>query len=339
MSILSDKINHIPTKIPPIWCMRQAGRYQSSYRKLREKYSFVDICKTPELASDVAIASIKEFDFDIAILFSDILFPLEALGMKLSYLDSGKPELEKLNDINQINSFNTLSEAISLLSFQTKALEYTREQLSQDKSLLGFIGAPFTLFMFATHQYQKSDKIDLSDYNLDLYEAFSKKIMGLLILSIEQQLNAGAECIVIFDSLINKISFNQFEEIIAPQLNDIFAPFKKKLAYFGKGISGDTFRLNCFTNNNLAGLCLDSDKLLSNFLSFDGFIQGNFNPNNLLLDQNDLIKEIDKFLNNPALATQGSRSNWICSLGHGILPNTPEDNVKIFIERTREYFT
>src|SRR5438270_13960784 len=133
---------------PPIWLMRQAGRYHKHYQALRAKYSFMDLCKRPELAAEVALGPVLDFDFDAAILFSDLLFPLEALGMGLEYTDQG-PELGwRLNEKN-IAQLRSIEEAWPSLLFQGEALRATRERLPNGRSLIGFVGGPWTLFAYA----------------------------------------------------------------------------------------------------------------------------------------------------------------------------------------------
>src|SRR2546423_13056255 len=132
-----------PQSTPPIWLMRQAGRYHSHYQALRAKHSFMDLCKQPELAAEVAIGPVLDFDFDAAILFSDLLFPLEALGMGLEYTDQG-PQLEwRLNE-QTISQLRSVEEAWPHLLFQGDALHATRERLPSSRSLIGFIGGPWT---------------------------------------------------------------------------------------------------------------------------------------------------------------------------------------------------
>src|SRR6058998_929143 len=133
---------------PPIWLMRQAGRYHRHYQGLRAKHSFMDLCKQPELAAEVALGPVLDFDFDAAILFSDLLFPLEALGIGLSYTDRG-PQLEWKLDEKSFSRLRPIEEAWPHLSFQGDAVRATRERLPKDRSLIGFVGGPWTLFVYA----------------------------------------------------------------------------------------------------------------------------------------------------------------------------------------------
>ena len=150
MKIYNEKfknaLNHIPQKTPPIWFMRQAGRYHSHYQNLKKNYSFEELCKNPELASDTALGPINDFDFDVAILFSDILFPLEALGMSLKY-DPG-PIFKNYIDKNNYHELISSEEAIKKMKFQEEALLSTRDSLPNNKSLIGFVGGPWTVLSY-----------------------------------------------------------------------------------------------------------------------------------------------------------------------------------------------
>ena len=132
--------------VPPIWLMRQAGRYHKHYQALRQKHPFMDLCKQPELAAEVALGPVLDFDFDAAILFSDLLFPLEALGMGLEYTDRG-PQLAWKLDRETFSQLRSVEEAWPHLLFQGEAVRATRARLPDDRSLIGFVGGPWTLFV------------------------------------------------------------------------------------------------------------------------------------------------------------------------------------------------
>src|SRR6185503_19453292 len=126
-------------RTPPIWLMRQAGRYHHHYQVLRAKHSFIDLCKQPELAAEVALGPVRDFGFDAAILFSDLLFSLEALGMGLAYTDYG-PRLGWKLDEDSISRLRSVDDAWPHLLFQGEAMRATRERLPDDRSLIGFVG-------------------------------------------------------------------------------------------------------------------------------------------------------------------------------------------------------
>src|SRR5437016_8104134 len=125
--------------------MRQAGRYHKHYQALREKYSFMDLCKRPELAAEVALGPVLDFDFDAAILFSDLLFPLEALGFGLRY-DDGPPKLDGSLTFERLSRFRPIEDAAARMTFQRDAMMATKARLPREKGLIGFVGGPWTLF-------------------------------------------------------------------------------------------------------------------------------------------------------------------------------------------------
>ena len=188
-----NALNQIPQATPPIWFMRQAGRYHSHYQILKEKYSFEELCKEPELAAEVACGPVEEFDFDVSILFSDILFILEALGLELKF-DPG-PQFKEHLTFDNYDRLNNIENVEEHMQFQKKAIKITREKLSKDKSLIGFVGGFWTVMRFAIGQNkeQKTFQKFYPEYlENTLYEA--------LKINIKLQLDAGAEIVMMFDS-------------------------------------------------------------------------------------------------------------------------------------------
>ena len=173
--------------------MRQAGRYHSHYQNLKKKYSFEQLCKTPELAAEVAYGPVKEFDFDVAILFSDILFILEGLGLGLKF--NPGPIFSQYITKDNFKNFSDLDKAFNHLNFQADALKLTREMLPKSKSLIGFVGGPWTLLRFATGKTK--EKLQYEDFHM---EYMKNVILPLLEMNIGLQLKSGAEIVMIFDS-------------------------------------------------------------------------------------------------------------------------------------------
>src|SRR6266699_3215072 len=200
---------------PPIWLMRQAGRYHKHYQALREKYSFMDLCKRPELAAEVALGPVLDFDFDAAILFSDLLFPLEALGMGLEYTDRG-PQLEWKLDPTSVGKLCDVEEAWPRLLFQGDAVRITRSLLPANKSLIGFVGGPWTLFVYAVEGTHKQANEAVA--NMPLFAQFCETLVPLLVLNIDLQLRAGAEVVMIFDTAAGELTPDIFRAEVAPRL-------------------------------------------------------------------------------------------------------------------------
>jgi uroporphyrinogen decarboxylase len=312
--------------------MRQAGRYHRHYQNLRRQHSFVELCKKPELAAEVALGPVLDFDFDAAILFSDLLFPLEALGMGLEYTDAGPRLAWKLNN-QTLPNLRSWEEAWPNLSFQGEAVLATRELLPPERSLIGFVGGPWTLFVYATQgthlQATNATK------QLHLFPSFCERLIPLLQRSIEVQLANGAELVMVFDTAAGALSAKDFGTEVVPQLELLTRQFYSRLGYYSKGTGAAHLRRSLFTEGAWAGIAVDHNWDLRE--AFDlfpqGFIQGNFDPALLLSSPAELRQQLLDYLQ-PLIAHE--RPGWICSLGHGVLPATPEANVRLFVETVRE---
>ncbi|WP_411824802.1 uroporphyrinogen decarboxylase family protein [Leptospira sp. 'Mane'] len=328
----------IPQDIPPIWFMRQAGRYHSHYRKLKEKYSFIELCKNPELAAEVALGPIKEFGFDVSILFSDILFPLEALGMGLDY-NPGPVLSFRLDSEKDISRLKPVAEAISQLEFQKKAMLLTREVLPKETSLIGFLGGPWTLYTYASSGKHEGNLTN-SKINLELISRFFEIITFLLLENLKLQLEGGAELVMIFDTAAGDLSPYYFNEYVAKPLQTIASVYPGKVGYYAKGTTKHQIDL-IKDIDGLAGFGVDHrfsiDKLLKNNDS-NGFIQGNFDQSLLFLPRKEFKKALKQYLEPIKLLSKEERKGWVSGLGHGVLQGTPESNVKEMVEIIREEF-
>jgi len=319
--------------VPPIWMMRQAGRYHRHYQDLRAKHSFMDLCKQPELAAEVALGPVLDFGFDAAILFSDLLFPLEALGMGLEYTDAG-PRLGWQLDRQSISRVRPVEDALVQLQFQGDAVAATRERLPSDRSLIGFVGGPWTLFVYAvegTHKGSLSDSKRL----LGVFPRFCETLVPLLKRNIEMQLENGAELVMIFDTAAGELSPAIFLSDVAPQLQRMISDNGSRIGYYSKGTQSAHLRHDLFGGGALAGIGIDHRWHLPEVFDLfrNGFIQGNFDQTLLLAERSDLEKHLRSYLQ-PMVDRRPE--GWICGLGHGVLPGTPEDNVRLFVDTVRE---
>lgn len=332
-----NAINHNEQMVPPIWFMRQAGRYHSHYQKLRKKYKFEELCKNPELATLTAMGPIDEFDFDIAILFSDILFPLESLGLDLKYIPG--PTFSENIQPKHIEDLKPLEDVAEDLRFQSDALELTRKELSNDKSLVGFIGGPWTLLSFAAG-IKNELKIKNVNKNIFFEEMIYTILMPVLKQSIKSQLDAGAEIVYVFDTNAVQLDKEYFiNNYLSKLKKELFLPFKNRVAYFTKN---DAINDIVDINNELsiAGCVFNSPNGLSQKLKNNktGFVQGNFSPLSLRKEHSDFLNDYKIFKNKMLSMPNEDKAGWICSLNHGVLPKTPEKNVKFFIEDIRISF-
>lgn len=319
--------------VPPIWLMRQAGRYHRHYQALRQKHSFMDLCKKAELAAEVALGPVLDFDFDAAILFSDLLFPLEALGMGLDYTDRG-PQLGWKLDPGTFSQLRSVEDAWPHLLFQGEAVRATRARLPEDRSLIGFVGGPWTLFVYAV-EGSHAGSLTASKKLLSLFPRFCEVMVPLLARSIELQLNNGAELVMIFDTAAGELPPEIFAAEVIPQLQFLTQKHSSRIGYYSKGTQPAHLRPFLFTQGGLAGIGVDYRWDMSEALGMfpHGFVQGNFDPALLLCEPDELRARLHRYLS--PLVTHECRG-WICSLGHGVLPGTPEENVRIFVETVRE---
>ena len=326
--ILQNKIN-----CKSVWFMRQAGRYLPEFREIRLKNpEFIKLCLNSELSSIITLQPINRFDLDSAIIFSDILLVPHALGQHVNFTKNNGPKLSELN-INSLMEVNK-KEFSKKLSPVYKAIEITRKKLSKDKSLIGFIGAPWTLLVYMFDLKNNNNEINLNKFNEK--KEFLKKIRNELIeylcIHIKNQINAGADVIQIFDSWAGLVPSRDFNEYcIEP--NKMIVDFCKQekipVICFPKGI-----RERYENFNNLVrpeGINIDYDidpdwakKNLKNVV-----IQGGLDPNVLLRSEEETIQEatlyIKKFRDIP----------YIFNLGHGLLPETDPDRLEKLIKHYR----
>lgn len=327
------------TPVPPIWMMRQAGRYQARYQALRARHSFDEMCRRPELAAAVALGSVEDFDFDAAILFSDLLFPLEALGFGLSYAD-GPPQLDGVLTDARLEAFRPRREAAGLLRFQADAVAATRARLDRSKGLIGFVGGPWTLFVYAV-EGSHAGALARAKSSPGLYARFAAACVPLLVDAVRMQLEAGADLVMIFDTAAGELSFETFGELIAPDLATLAASFPNRVGYYAKASHPDQLAAPAFVAAPWAGVGVDARWSMTDLLRTprQGFVQGNFDPALMLLPEREFRLSLRRYLAPLAALGAEERRGWICGLGHGVLPSTPEAHVRIFIETVRQAFS
>lgn len=324
--------------VPPIWLMRQAGRYHRPYQELRRQHRFEDLCRIPELACDVAMGPIRDFDFDAAILFSDLLFPLEALGMSLSY-DDGPPKLDGPLTSARIKAFRPLAEAASRLKFQADAIAMTRGVLPSEKGLIGFVGGPWTLFVYAM-EGSHAGAMKISKSSWGLYREFARHMTPLLREAISMQYAAGADVVMILDTAAGDLPPSYFHQEVVPDLAGLAGLLPGRVGYYAKA-SHPALLAAPMALAPWAGFGVDSRWDLAPLLAApdrQGFIQGNFDPAWLFLPEADLQSALADFLRPIAALPPSVRRGWICGLGHGVLPGTPESAVRTFVRTVRETF-
>jgi len=332
------------TGAPPIWMMRQAGRYHAHYQAMRVRHSFLEVCKTPLLAAEVAMGPMRDFDFDAAILFSDILFPLEAMGIGLDFAPG--PKLTRhLRETADLKNYNENIPA-GFFDFQAEALRQTRALLTPEKDLIGFVGGPLTLYFFAV---EGSHKGDCSSAQAGLrdgrFAAFIEKLHPVLLQNMKIQAAAQPDCIAMFDSCAGDLTQKDYAEIYVPYLTRVIDEFHRAypdtpIIYYGKGLNADYWRLL----NDFPITCLGIDQYQNMTLAMRDFgaryaLQGNFDPAHLTLPPEQFRARASDFFTGMATVPAELRRGWICGLGHGVTPQAREENVRVFVQMARQFFT
>lgn len=325
-------------RTPPIWLMRQAGRYQQRYREMRLRHRFEDLCRVPDLAAEAAMNAIEDFDFDAAIVFSDLLFPLEALGFGLSY-DAGPPALDARLTPQTLAALRPWQEAAPRLRFQADAVAATRARLDPGKGLIGFVGGPWTLFVYAC-EGSHAGALPVAKSSPGLYRAFADMAVPLLTEAIRMQLEAGADVVMMLDTAAGEVPPACFGSAVGPDLAAIANAFPGRVGYYAKASHPDQLSVRAFAGAPWAGIGVDSRWSLPQLLTSErrGFVQGNFDPAMMLMPEAELRGAIRAWLAPIRALTPAERHGWICGLGHGVLPGTPEANVRMFVREVREAF-
>jgi uroporphyrinogen decarboxylase len=348
LSLYAEAIARKNTARPPVWFMRQAGRYHNHYQTMKRKNTFMELCKVPELACEVTLGPIRDFNFDAAILFSDLLFPLEVIGMGLEYVPGPKLawHLKELSDLKKLNPQNkTAKELVDGIAYQGKALTLIRSQLPKEKSLLGFVGGPLTLFYYAvegSHQGSLDEaRRGLTDGRFD---GFLKIMIPLLIENMSLQASTGADAVAVMDTCAGEVEPHLYQSVVIPALREVLTGFRRRypntpVVYYSKGTGPTHWQY-------LDGLpfeCLGIDwntpihQVLEDFGS-RWSIQGNFDPHKMILTEQACLKEIETFFE-PVLKLPSEKlKGWVCGLGHGVLQWTPEENVRQFLRYQKEVF-
>ena len=310
--------------VPPIWMMRQAGRYHKHYQNLKKKYTFEQLCRNPELACEVTLGPILDFDFDAAILFSDILFPLDYLGMKLSF--SPGPIFQSNLTQQMLNKYN-IEEFHEYIQFQNQSLQLIRKSLPQDKSLIGFVGGPITLYHFAIRNNPIAD---------NLLSAAIPVLENILFKNIEIQLQNDIDLLMIFDTEANNLNDEDFIKLSIPFIEKVANKYPNKIGYFTKNISSNKFQeLKKIKSLKLTVLGAQYN-LLEELSQTHLSLQGNFSNELLTItDQDDFMATLNEFINFYQSHSPHQRAGWIASLDHGVQKNTPEKNIHLFIEHIR----
>lgn len=329
-------LNNETVERPPVWMMRQAGRYLPEFRALREKYDFFTRCKTPELASEITVQPIRIVKPDAAILFSDILVVPQAMGIDVELEDGIGPiipnPIRSLKDVEQVR----IPDINESLGYVMDAIDMTKEMLNNEVPLIGFAGSPWTIFCYAVEgkgskSYDKAKGFCFSEPVAA--HLLLQKITDTTIAYLKEKVKHGVNAVQIFDSWGGMLSPTDYQEFSWQYINQIveaLAP-ETKVIVFGKGC---WFALNDMAKSKASALGVDWTCSPKNARYLTGgkiTLQGNFDPSRLLSPIPTIKKMVHEMID------EFGKDNYIVNLGHGILPNIPVDHAKAFIEAVKEY--
>lgn len=322
---------------PPVWMMRQAGRYLPQYQKLKRKYDFFTRVQTPELACEITLQPVDVIGVDAAIIFSDILVIPQALGMTVLMEEGKGPSLPKTivnqKDIDVLDENNITGK----LKYVLDALTLTKCELNNRVPLIGFAGAPFTLLCYmvegkGSKGFEKAKAFCFAQP--ELAHNLLSKITRATIAYLKGQAQAGADVVQVFDSWSGLLSPEDFDRFASPyliQIADAMAPHVPVIL-FPKGSSYALHSLS--QHKSVSGLGIDwsvSPELARKAVNNGTTLQGNFDPSKLSMPPQQIKKEVTKMIR--AFGVQ----SYIVNLGHGILPHIPVDHAKAFVDAVKEY--
>ncbi len=322
----------------PVWFMRQAGRYLAEYRAIRAKYTLLEICAQPELAAEVTLQPVRASGVDAAILFADILLPLMPMGIHLEFAKGEGPiihnpigsraDIEALRPVEPRESLAPVLEAVRLV----------RRELDGKTPLIGFAGAPFTLASYlieggSSRNFIKTKRLMYSDARA--WHILLSKLGCVVADYLTAQVNAGAQAVQLFDSWVGALSPDDYREYVLPHSRFIIEQVQRTgvpIIHFGTD-SATLLPLMKEAGGDVIGLDwrIDLDRGWET-IGLDRAVQGNLDPIALFAPRDELERRVRRILDQAA-----NRPGHIFNLGHGILQETPVENVKAVVEMVHEY--
>jgi uroporphyrinogen decarboxylase len=326
-----------PLERPPLWLMRQAGRALPEYRELKERYSFLQLVQTPELAAEVTLQPIRRFGFDAAILFSDILVVSEAIGQGYSFRDKGGVAMDfairTAADVDRL-----CAKAVrERLQYVSDALPLIRRELGGRTALLGFSGSPWTLACFMTEggsarEFTAAKRLFYADR--ELFDRLNRELTVAVIEFLQLQIDAGVDAVQIFDSLGGVLGSSAFEEASAKSIREIIAALNHQVPVivFSKG-THDHWGSLARTGAQVVGVDWTVDLAGVHSLLPEGVgVQGNLDPVLLTTTPTAVAAETRRILQ-----SMNGRSGHIFNLGHGVPPTARLDCIEALVETVRSF--
>jgi len=326
------------TDCTPVWFMRQAGRYMKEYQTIRKKHSLIKMFKTPEIAAEVTIQPVKAFAIDAAIIFADILLPLEGMGIGIDFPQSGGIAISNpVRNYSDVESLR-IADPENDLGYVLESLRLVRSEINGRIPLIGFTGAPFTLASYAIEGGSSSHNLQTKGFmyrNPDGWSLLMKKLSKTILLLLKAQVQAGAQVVQVFDSWIGGLSPSDYRNYVLPHMRGIFQSLKEAdipSIHFGTGTAG-LLPLMAEAGGDIVGVDwrISLDRAWSSIETGAG-VQGNLDPVALMAPRDFLKQRAAEVLD-----LAGGRAGHIFNLGHGVLPSTPEDSVKFLADFVHEY--
>jgi uroporphyrinogen decarboxylase len=324
------------TPYTPVWLMRQAGRYMEEYRKLRAQYDFLELCKKPDLAAEITVTPVERLEVDAAILFADILLPLEPMGVGLEYAKGDGPVIHhpvsSRTHVEQLLEFDP-EEA---LPFVFEAVRKSCAALNGKVPLIGFAGAPFTLASYlieggSSRNYLKTKKLIYS--NPGAWRGLMERLSSLTTKYLNAQIAAGVEAVQIFDSWAGCLSPDDYERFVLPYTRATIKGLTSGIPviHFSTGTGGFVKSLRAAGGDVIGVDWRVNLDAAWDALGHDVGIQGNLDPAALLASPKEIRRRVSEIL-----TRAGGRPGHIFNLGHGVLPETPVENVVAMVEAVHE---
>ena len=321
----------------PVWFMRQAGRVLPEYRKVREKHDLLAICRQPELCAEVTLQPVRRLGVDAAILFSDIVVPLQGVGVDLDIVENVGPVIR--SPIRTQQDVADLRELVPEqdVGYVLEAIRAVRGELRSDKALIGFSGAPFTL---ATYLVEGRPSRDYSLTKAMMYRhpamwrSLMERLSAMVVAYLRAQVRAGVQMVQLFDSWIGWLSPRDYEEYVFPYTRQILHSLKGAgvpLVHFGTGTAGLLELIKAVGADMVSLDWRISLDVAWDRLGPDTAVQGNLDPATLLGPFSVVQDQATE-----VLSRANGRPGHVFSLGHGLLPNTPLDNVVRLVELVHE---
>jgi len=332
-----DACRRRPTDVRPVWFMRQAGRYLKPYRAIRARHGLLEICKRPELAAAVTLQPVEILDVDAAIIFADLLLPVEPMGLKLRFVAGSGPVID--NPVRTSEDIDTLSISnTDELSYVAEAIQMVVKALAGRVPVIGFVGAPFTLASYIieggpSRTFLRTKQMMYSG------ETLWRRLMGKLVDVLGAfgllQITAGARAIQVFDSWVGALGPDDYARYVAPYSRALIERLRSSgvpVIHFGTGAGGFYRELHAVGCDVLGvDWRVNIDQAWMD-VSYRCAIQGNLDPAVLLAPLPELKMRVHELLKRT-----GSRPGHIFNLGHGILPETPVEHVKAVVGYVREF--